>query len=141
MLEEVEYDILIPLTPFNSNPKYLQSLSKKISLSIIDWETLEKTISPWNFLSSLKKIGFNLVLQKYSNELDELSMNNEGESLFVTITSNFEHFLTCAQLFVYSGSTIKRHGLIMLAADNLVLAVKVNFEVLTTKTLQRRKMG
>jgi hypothetical protein len=84
MLEEVEYDILIPLTPFNSNPEYLQLLSNKISLSIIDWKTLEKTSSPWTFLSYLADMDLNYYSQKKHGEFDKSWEENLEEGLFVT---------------------------------------------------------
>ncbi len=84
MLEEVEYDILIPLTPFNSNPKYLQFLSDKINLLIVDWNTLEKTSSPWNFLSYLTKFDLNFSSLENLREFEELSEKKGEEGLFVT---------------------------------------------------------
>ena len=84
MLEEVEYDILIPLTPFNSNPEYLRSLSIKISLPVVDWKTLEKTSSPWTFLSYLADFDLNYSSQKKIGEFEKLWGDKREEGLFAT---------------------------------------------------------
>ncbi|MHA1946057.1 MAG: hypothetical protein ACXAC6_00525 [Candidatus Hodarchaeales archaeon] len=84
MLEEVEYDILIPLTPFNSNPEYLQLISNKISLPIVDWKTLEMTSSPWTFLSYLANFDLNYSSQKNLKEFEKLWEVKGEEGLFVT---------------------------------------------------------
>jgi len=88
MLDEIEFDILIPLTPFNSNPEYLRSLSDKIKVSIVDWKTLEKTSSSWKFLSYLIKSDPNSSQQIKLIEFEELLEIKGEEGLFVTRRGN-----------------------------------------------------
>ena len=88
MLDEIEFDILIPLTPFNSNPEYLRSLSDKIKLPIVDWKTLEKTSSPWKFLSHLIESDPTTSPQQRLIESEELFKRKEEKGLFVTKKKN-----------------------------------------------------
>jgi hypothetical protein len=89
MLDEIEFDILIPLTPFNSNPEYLRSLSDKIMLPIVDWKTLEKTSSPWEFLSHLIETDPTSSPRQRLIESEELLKKKGEEGLFVTKKENF----------------------------------------------------
>ena len=83
MLDEIEFDILIPLTPFNSNPEYLRSLSDKIRLPIVNWKTLEKTSSPWKFLSHLTESDLTSSPQQKIIGFEELFETKGEEGLFV----------------------------------------------------------
>ncbi len=89
MLDEIEFDILLPLTPFNSNPEYLRFLSDKIKLPIVDWKTLEKTSSPWKFLTHLIESDPASSPQQRLIESEELFRKKVEGGLFVTKQENF----------------------------------------------------
>jgi hypothetical protein len=89
MLDEVEFDILIPLAPFNTNPEYLRSLSNRIELPIVDWKNLDKTSSSWKFLSHLSKLIPSSSLKQRLIKFDELIDINGEDGLFVTSKGNF----------------------------------------------------
>jgi len=89
MLDEEDFDILIPLMPFNSNPEYLRSLSDKIKLPIVDLKTLEKTSSPWKFLSHLTRSDPILSSRHEIIKFEEISNRKGAEGLFVTSIGNF----------------------------------------------------
>jgi len=89
MLDEEEFDILIPLAPFNSNPEYLRFISDKIKLPVVDWKSLEKTRSPWKFLSHLMDSD-PILSSKYDIiKFEEIHSRKGEEGLFVTNIGNF----------------------------------------------------
>jgi hypothetical protein len=54
LLEEMEFDLLIPLTPFQIKPKFIRQLSKKVTIKTCSYRLLETVKSSYDFLMKLK---------------------------------------------------------------------------------------
>ncbi|MFX0184174.1 MAG: hypothetical protein ACFE95_13910 [Candidatus Hodarchaeota archaeon] len=53
MLEDLEFDLLVPLSPFHTRPNYIQELSREINIAFSNISSLEKTSSTFNFLKTV----------------------------------------------------------------------------------------
>ncbi len=53
MLEDFEFDLLIPLTPFQTKPEYLHQLSQEVQVLVSNNRTLEQVVSPYSFLTMI----------------------------------------------------------------------------------------
>ncbi|MFX0086476.1 MAG: hypothetical protein ACFFAU_12470 [Candidatus Hodarchaeota archaeon] len=54
LLEEVEFDLLIPLPPFQIKPQYIRQLSKEVPIKTFRCRSLEKIKTSYAFLMNLK---------------------------------------------------------------------------------------
>ncbi len=55
MLEELEFDLLIPLSPFNKKPDYIARLSHEINVNVSNLQILKKTFSEYRFLLEINQ--------------------------------------------------------------------------------------
>jgi hypothetical protein len=53
ILEDLDFDILVPLSPFHTRPNYIQELSREIDIVSSNLSSLEKTSSAFNFLTTV----------------------------------------------------------------------------------------
>ena len=53
MLEEKEFDLLIPMSPFQTKPRYLRHLSKEVPVMMCDIQSLECVNTNYAFLKTL----------------------------------------------------------------------------------------
>ncbi len=53
MLEDLEFDLLIPLSPFQTKPQYIHQLSQEVEVLAPSNKSLKKVISPHTFLSNV----------------------------------------------------------------------------------------
>jgi hypothetical protein len=53
MLEDLEFDLLIPLSPLHIKPDYIQQLSQEVNMAFSNLSSLKKTSSTYNFLTTL----------------------------------------------------------------------------------------
>ena len=53
MLEDLEFDLLIPLTPLQTKPKFIDKLSREIEISGPSYRLLEQTSSAYVFLTNI----------------------------------------------------------------------------------------
>ena len=81
MLGEIDYDLLIPLAPFNLYPELLKSLSAKIDMNIIEWKKNENMSSSWKLLSYLDRKS---IYSAQTLELSEINQLKQDQGVFVT---------------------------------------------------------
>ncbi|MFX0150879.1 MAG: hypothetical protein ACFFAJ_08875 [Candidatus Hodarchaeota archaeon] len=53
MLEDVEFDLLIPLSPLHTKPNYIRQLSQEVNIAFSNLSSLKITSSPFNFLTKM----------------------------------------------------------------------------------------
>ncbi|MFX1538947.1 MAG: hypothetical protein ACFFDI_32590 [Promethearchaeota archaeon] len=57
MLEDLEFDLLIPLSPFQTEPQYIHKLSREVEICSPSYKLLEQTTSAYVFLTNISS-GF-----------------------------------------------------------------------------------
>jgi len=53
MLEDIEFDLLIPLSPLQTEPEYILKLSREIEIYASSYRLLEQATSPYVFLTNI----------------------------------------------------------------------------------------
>jgi len=53
MLEDIEFDLLIPLSPLQTKPEYIHKLSREIEIYAPSYRLLEQATSPYVFLTNI----------------------------------------------------------------------------------------
>jgi hypothetical protein len=78
MLEEREFDHLIPLTPFNKYPELVKKLSTEVAIPLFNTESITTTCSKWNFV--LNFLQLHPTYQKYYS-LDSFTNDKNNHSI------------------------------------------------------------
>ncbi|MHA2225991.1 MAG: hypothetical protein ACXAC8_12345 [Candidatus Hodarchaeales archaeon] len=80
MLEDLEFDILIPTAPFQTKPQYLLLFSKQVKIPLMNSRSLSNTKSDFTFVSKVYNIFPEIPLSviRFSNVSNNIGDNNRG---------------------------------------------------------------
>ncbi len=110
LLEEVEFDLLIPLPPFQLKPQYIHQLSKEVTIKTCISRTLETIKTSYIFLMNLKSTFPEIIPQtiRFSDLSDLTSISFP---FFFVSEHKTDFFLSQEQ--VLSASNFKEYGFVL----------------------------
>ncbi len=77
MLEDIEFDLLIPLSPFQTEPQYVYRLTREIEVSAPSYKLLEQVTSAYAFLTNISsKFPELMPLNPFISDLTEVQPIN-----------------------------------------------------------------
>ncbi|MFX0014211.1 MAG: hypothetical protein ACFFB2_06950 [Promethearchaeota archaeon] len=97
MLEDLEFDLLIPLTPFQTKPEYIKKLSRKVEVYAPNYYSLEKFSSAYSFLRSIQAIFPETIPQKTT--ISDLSEKSSIRFPVIYVSIHKTHFFPSKESF------------------------------------------